>query len=124
MSVLKTNVGSVALFTLALAGIASGADLRTPVRPRAYVPAFSWTGCYLGGYVGGAWNDNDATFTDLGNALFASYSGGITTPRREGLHSWDVGLDNSFLGGGTVGCNWQPVGTAFVLGIEGEGGYL
>jgi outer membrane immunogenic protein len=124
MSVLRTTVGSVALFTLTLAGIASGADLRTPVRPRAYVPAFSWTGCYLGGYVGGAWSDNDATFTDLGNGLFAAYSGGITAPRREGLHSWDVSLDNSFLGGGTLGCNWQPVGTAFVLGIEGEGGYL
>jgi len=46
------------------------------------------------------------------------------SPRREGQHSWNVSLDSSFLGGGTLGCNWQPLGTAFVLGIEGEGGYL
>lgn len=26
-------------------------------------------------------------------------------------------------GGGTLGCNWQPVGSPFVLGLEGEGGY-
>ena len=31
---------------------------------------------------------------------------------------------SSFLGGGTVGCNWQPIGSPFVLGIEGELGYL
>jgi outer membrane immunogenic protein len=23
-----------------------------------------------------------------------------------------------------LGCNWQPVGSAFVLGVEGEGGYM
>jgi opacity protein-like surface antigen len=76
MSVVSTKVGSIAALTLALTGIASAADLRPPVRARAYVPAFSWTGCYLGGYVGGAWSDNDTTFTDLGNATFASYSAG------------------------------------------------
>jgi outer membrane immunogenic protein len=124
MAIREAKLGGVALLTVALTGIASAADLRPPVRPRAYVPVSTWTGCYLGGYVGGAWSENDATFTDLGNALFAAYSGGITAPRREGQHSWNVSLDSSFLGGGTLGCNWQPLGTAFVLGIEGEGGYL
>jgi hypothetical protein len=28
------------------------------------------------------------------------------------------------IGGGTLGCNWQPVGSPFVLGIEGEVGYM
>jgi hypothetical protein len=23
-----------------------------------------WAGCYIGGYVGGAWSDRDATFSD------------------------------------------------------------
>ena len=77
------KLGGVALLTVALTGIASAADLRPPVRSRAYVPVSTWTGCYLGGYVGGAWSENDATFTDSGNALFAAYSGGITAPRRE-----------------------------------------
>jgi outer membrane immunogenic protein len=35
-----------------------------------------------------------------------------------------VPIDTSFLGGGTIGCNWQPVGSPFVLGIEGEGGFM
>jgi len=33
-------------------------------------------------------------------------------------------LDSSVIGGGTLGCNWQPVGSVFVLGVEGEGGYM
>ena len=33
-------------------------------------------------------------------------------------------LGSSFIGGGTLGCNWQPVGSPFVLGLEGEFGYL
>jgi outer membrane immunogenic protein len=124
MAMRGAQLGSVSLLTVALTGMAGAADLRAPVRPRAYVPAFSWTGCYLGGYVGGAWKESDTTFTDRGNALFGAFSGGVTAPRREGAHSWDVGLDSSFLGGGTVGCNWQPIATPLVLGIEGEVGYL
>ena len=109
---------------LGIAGIASAADLR--VRPPivAPVPLFSWTGCYIGGYVGGAWNERDTTFTDLGNSRFRAFSGGIVAGRVEGSHSWNAGLDDSFIGGGTLGCNWQPVGSPFVLGIEGEFGYL
>ncbi len=124
MAMRAAKLGSVALLTVALTGIASAADQRVPVRPRAYVPVSNWTGCYLGGYVGGAWKESDPSVTDLGNALFGAYSGGITAPRREGQHSWNEGLDSSFLGGGTVGCNWQPVGSPLVLGIEGEVGYL
>jgi len=64
------------------------------------------------------------TFTDLGNAQFRSYSGGIIAGRVEDRHSWSAGSDSSFIGGGTFGCNWQPVGSPFVLGLEGEFGYL
>ena len=39
-------------------------------------------------------------------------------------HSWSDDLGSSFIGGGTLGCNWQPVGSPFVLGLEGEFGYL
>ncbi|RAI43310.1 outer membrane protein [Rhodoplanes roseus] len=90
------------------AGAASAADLpaRMPVKaPPVIAPVFSWTGCYIGGFVGGAWGQKDATVTVLG--VSDSYS-----------------LDSSFIGGGTLGCNWQPVGSPFVLGLEGEVGYL
>jgi outer membrane immunogenic protein len=123
MAMRRTKLGTVVLFTVALAGTVNAADL--PVRmPHAYARVPSWTGCYLGGYVGGAWEGGDASFGDLGNAAFAAYAGGITAPRREGQHSWYADLDTSVPAGGTVGCNWQPVGTALVLGIEGEMGYM
>ena len=95
-----------------------------------------WTGCYLGGYVGGAWQGGDgATFTDQGqNGIgpagsiavppFLSYSGGAVAARLVPAHSWNADLSSSFIGGGTLGCNWQPVNSPFVLGLEGEAGYM
>jgi outer membrane immunogenic protein len=116
---LLAGVASTALF----GGSALAADLRRPAyTPPPPAPVYNWSGCYIGGYVGGAWNEQDAIFTDLGNSTFGSFSGGIAGAR--GSHSWNVGLDNSFIGGGTLGCNWQPVGSPFVIGIEGEGGYM
>jgi outer membrane immunogenic protein len=124
MSMQRLKLGTVALWAFAFAGTASAADL-LPVAPLAPLPVFNWTGCYIGGYAGGAWNNQGVTFADLGNSTFRAFSGGAVTGRLEGSHSWNVGLDDSsFLGGGTLGCNWQPVGSPFVLGIEGEGGYM
>jgi outer membrane immunogenic protein len=51
-------------------------------------------------------------------------SGGAVPGGVEDRHSWNAGSDSSFIGGGTLGCNWQPVGSPFVLGIEGEAGYM
>ena len=116
---LLAGVASTALF----GGSALAADLRRPAyTPPPPPPVYNWSGCYIGGYVGGAWNEQDAIFTDRGNSTFGSFSGGIAGAR--GSHSWNIGLDNSFIGGGTLGCNWQPVGSPFVIGIEGEYGYM
>jgi outer membrane immunogenic protein len=54
------------------------------------------------------------------------FSGGIVPAALggPGIHAFGGPLDNSFIGGGTIGCNWQPVGSPFVLGIEGEGGFM
>src|SRR6266850_6109432 len=127
-------------FAAALAAIGSAAAADMPVkRPLSappMVPAFSWTGCYVGGYAGGAWNgSNGATFTDQGqNGLgaagsiatppFLSYAGGAVAARLVPPHSWSADLGSSFIGGGTLGCNWQPVNSPFVLGLEGEAGYM
>jgi outer membrane immunogenic protein len=125
----KLLLGWFSIAALA-AGPALAADL--PRKAPAYTPpppppAFSWTGCYLGGYAGGAWQgSNGAEFTDLsnGNANFHSYSGGAARALIVPSHSWSDDLGSSFIGGGTLGCNWQPVGSPFVLGLEGEFGYL
>src|SRR5262245_34530971 len=127
--------GWIPLAALAAIGSANAADLPVKARPPA-VAVFSWTGCYLGGYVGGAWSDRDgAEFTDLGqNGLglagslvtnpFFSYSGGATGARIVPQHTWSADLDASVIGGGTLGCNWQFASSSFVIGIEAEGGYM
>jgi outer membrane immunogenic protein len=123
-------VASIGILTIGLT-TANAADVRARPAPRpapapvyAPPPVFNWSGCYIGGYVGGAWSERDAIFTDLGNSNFGAFSGGLVGGRREGSHSFNVGLDDSFIGGGTLGCNWQPYGSPFVFGIEGEGGYM
>jgi outer membrane immunogenic protein len=129
MTIRTRTLGVAALSTLAFALPAGAADLgRMPTKAPVMAPApppFTWTGCYIGGFVGGAFtSDSNAVFTDLGNANFASFSGGFSGPLA-GVHSFAVPLDDStFIGGGTVGCNYQFVGSPFVIGIEGEGGFL
>ena len=138
---MKKLLLSAVAFTALAVGPALAADLgRRPVYKAPPPPpppvAYNWTGCYLGGYAGGAWHESDgASFTDLGqNGLgaagsiahppFMSYSGGAVAARIVPQHSWSADLDSTFIGGGTLGCNWQPVGSPFVLGLEGEGGYM
>ena len=68
------RLGGVILCAVSMVGTARAADL--PVKAPPPAPVFNWTGCYVGGYVGGARSDGDMTFTDLGNAQFRSYSAG------------------------------------------------
>jgi len=85
-------------------------------------PIFNWTGFYIGGFVGGAAGDRNATSTEpctaVGGACFGLFTvAGVTTPN-------SYSLDGSFMGGGTVGYNWQIPGSQWVFGLEGEAGYL
>jgi outer membrane immunogenic protein len=91
-------------------GAARAADMAVKApRLKAAAP-YNWTGCYVGGYVGYA-AANEWKSTDLNG--FAP--GGVSP--------WDFSLGNEAIGGGTLGCNWQA-NSWFVLGIEGEGGFL
>lgn len=95
-------------------GSAFSADLgrRAPVyTPPPPVPVMNWSGFYAGGFVGGAWSNRDVRATDLNGYNVLG-------------NAWDYNLDSSFIGGGTVGYNWQFPGSPFLAGIEGEVGYL
>ena len=90
-------VGLIALGTSA----ALAADL--PVKAPVYTPpAFSWTGCYIGGNIGTAWTDSNWS-----DSLFGLAWGGFTGNAR-------------FIGGGQVGCNYQFNNPGFVIGLEGD----
>ena len=89
-----------------VAGPASAADLSraapAPVYTKApmMAPAFSWSGCYIGGHGGGAWSSSDYTFTNnVGVAEALSFN------------------PNSWVAGAQVGCQVQV--SSWVLGIEG-----
>jgi outer membrane immunogenic protein len=94
----------IAGFTLGILAVvpAMAADMR-PARAPVYTKApmmaaaFSWTGCYIGGNVGGLWAKKD--WSDAG---FAESS--------QDISSW--------LAGAQVGCNYQV--STWVFGIQGD----
>jgi outer membrane immunogenic protein len=106
---------AAAIASISVAGAASAADL--PVKAPPPPPIFNWTGFYIGGFVGGAGADRDAWASEPVSAAGVFYNG-------PGSLNMTYGLGSSFIGGGTVGYNWQRVGSPFVLGLEGEAGYL
>src|SRR5690242_10508151 len=93
---------STALLAAALFGLlssnASAADL--PRKAPAYMPppapTYVWTGCYIGGNVGGAWSHVDVTDVASGGSASVGNSG--------------------VAGGGQVGCDYQM--NEFVFGIR------
>jgi outer membrane immunogenic protein len=125
----KTIFAALAAVTVAGLGSASAADMRMPMKaPPLIAPAFSWTGCYIGGYGGGATparNVNVVDPTVSPGGVFAAgtfYNAPTANITNGGLFNY--GLGSSAIGGGTLGCNWQVTGTQWVLGVEGEGGYM
>jgi outer membrane immunogenic protein len=120
----------VAFGILTATGSVLAADMPLKAPPPMMQPHTNWGGCYIGGYGGGAWDRDGATFTDLGPSTaqtngFLSYGGGSSASRLVGPHSWNVDTGNSGIFGATAGCNWQPPGWSWlVFGVEGEVGYI
>ena len=101
-------LASVGLVALGIAVPASAADLprRGPaVAPVAVAPIYNWTGFYIGGHIGWAHSELDATLSQD----FFPFTAGTNL---------SGGGNDSFLGGGQVGFNYQ-VGQ-FVFGVEGQ----
>jgi outer membrane immunogenic protein len=85
-----------ALLSASLTAVA--ADLPVKAAPAPMVPLSTWTGCYIGGNVGGTWGSGDVTVVT-----------GATVATRSG--------DNSgFAGGGQIGCDFQS--GSFVFGFR------
>jgi outer membrane immunogenic protein len=98
----KFLLASVAVTVLAAPAVAADMRVKAPVYKAPPVVAYNWTGCYVGGHVGGLWTRKDWTlaFPDPPLAL--------------GNHD-----TNSWLGGLQAGCDYQFAGR-FVIGIQGD----
>jgi len=103
----KLLLSGAALAAL-VAGPAVAADLAVPIyKGPPPIPMFSWTGCYIGGSVGGgyAWTENTNA---VNTTLFGDFGPG------QGYANYSSG----FAGGGQLGCNYQV--SRFVIGVEGS----
>ena len=96
----KYLLSGVAALGLLAAGAASAADLpsrKGPVVAPVYVPAFTWTGFYVGANAGYAWGQIDSS------------NFGIVNPFSD---------PDGFVGGGQIGYNYQ-IGQ-WVVGLEAD----
>ena len=96
-------------------------------------PGSNWSGCYAGGYAGVAWGRGPVDTFDpstngqqvfgppplLQTTFYNSSAGEFAKPAP---YSYNLGA--SGMGGGTLGCNWQPASSRFVWGIEAEAGVM
>jgi outer membrane immunogenic protein len=98
---------------ITIAGPAVAADLPIePTKAPPFAARFTWTGCYLGAHVGGAWQQKDATDPVLlvqDGIGGAGTTVGTTTAR---LNS------NGVVYGGQIGCDYQ-FAPSWVVGVEG-----
>ena len=102
----KLVATAAALAAFGLVSSAHAADLPVKAPPMIPAPAFSWTGCYVGAHLGGAWSRQDA---DSAVPIISNQAPGFVTLR-----------DSGVIGGGQAGCNYQ-FASSFVVGIEGDG---
>jgi outer membrane immunogenic protein len=110
--------GVAALF--AMPAIAAELPISAPVYAPIYtappIIALNWTGCYLGGHIGGSFIDKkfSGQFVDT---VVPTSSGPtsfvISNSSTDGLNS------TGFLAGGQVGCNYQFAAN-WVIGIEAD----
>jgi outer membrane immunogenic protein len=103
-SMKRALLATAALGTVFIGNSSSGADLgaRFGAPPVAPAPLFTWTGCYIGGHLGGGWGEKTVSVPTLAPGVSVT------------------GDTSGFLGGGQVGCNLQ-FGSNWVIGIEGDG---
>jgi outer membrane immunogenic protein len=90
---------------------AFAADLPVKARPMAPVmaAAYNWTGCYIGGNVGGKWVRTSGSVDVAAAGVGAA--GSVLLPAAD---------TSTLIFGGQVGCNYQAPGSNWVFGLEGD----
>src|ERR1700753_1998879 len=96
-------IGLGAAAVIAASTSAFAADLVRPVAPPPPPPVFNWAGCYVGGFVGGAWANSRGTAQDSNGYNYFGATGPV----------YSFNLNSSVIAGGTVGCNVQQKNLVF-----------
>ena len=96
-------LASAAAAVLSASSVSFAADLANrsvyaQPAPPLLPPVYNWTGFYIGGNLGGAWANGTVTDNVTGASLSGNNAG--------------------FIGGGTMGYNWQ-FAPNWVVGVEG-----
>ena len=124
---MKTRLGWALASAMLLGGIgsASAADMAVKAPPPPPAPIWTWTGFYIGGSVGGKWNDTNVDIYPTGCFLNAAPNGcGGAAPGLSGVAANPIRSDSThlgqsrFIGGGQAGYNWQSGN--WLLGVEGD----
>ena len=95
--------------------IPAPAKVIAPSSTTATKSTYDWTGVYVGGFVGGA----SGTSTNTQGPIDSNGQGTFATQ-----NSYSYQTSASFIGGGTVGYNWQIGKSPYLVGLEGEYGFL
>jgi outer membrane immunogenic protein len=101
------------LAAIAMTGSAFAADMApryTKAPPPPPAPVYSWTGCYIGGNVGGGWERTRQT-------QIGKVGGPAIIPNND----FGASDGNDFVGGGQIGCDYQF--NSFVVGVQGMYNY-
>jgi len=110
-----TTAALVSSILIAGAVPALAADLPVKARPMAPVmaAAYNWTGCYIGGNVGGKWvrTSGSVNIGPTGTGV------GLGAPAAVAFAAADA---STLIAGGQVGCNYQAAGSNWVFGLEGD----
>jgi outer membrane immunogenic protein len=102
---MKRHILALLLSSALVPAAAQAADMPVKAPPVAPLPPpITWTGFYIGANIGGAWSNNDASFTTFDLTPLASGSGSNNTA--------------GVVGGGQLGYNWQI--NNWLIGFEGD----
>jgi outer membrane immunogenic protein len=97
--------------------VVSGTSFADSATPKS---TFDWAGVYVGGFIGGGSgaNGTNQVTRSINDSVTGSY------PEYTTNSSSNYSTNGSFMGGGTVGYNWTIPKTSFLVGLEGEYGYI
>src|SRR5215468_3476567 len=116
----KLFVAGVTVAALSAAPAMAG---ELPINAPLYAPfyrappiiALNWTGCYLGGHIGGSFVDKK-----FGQFVDTAVPSTFGAPTSFAISDPSIDLNStSLLGGGQVGCNLQFAGN-WIIGFEAE----